>query len=373
MVEDRVIRVLYDEQIFLLQKHGGISKYFVELINQFTDHPELGVEPILVTTKTRNEYLKNQVDSSLQLTTTLNQVFLSIMSGLFRGRTKPKGIDLVHHTFYLPGYLSRFPGLPRVSTLFDMIPEFAERGNRLWNPHFRKKAYLLKSEAVVSISDSSTKDMISQYGYKLPVQTTHLGVSSEFMPGLPPIEQLPKNYFLFVGNRAGYKNARIAMSAFSTVSAQFGDVHLLFCGGGLLNKDELSEIGRLGISHKVVQREFASSELPSLYSNATALLYPTKYEGFGLPLVEAMASGVPVLASETPINLEIAGSAASYFQPDSSSELAHLLSEALRESLELKSKIREGIARAETFNWYRCAELTANVYRDVLSQGSRTH
>jgi glycosyltransferase involved in cell wall biosynthesis len=371
MVEQGMIRVLYDEQIFLLQRQGGVSKYFVELIRQFMDHPELGVEPILVTTKTRNKYLKDQLDSSLQVTTTLPQVFLSIMSALFRGRTKPIGVDLVHHTFYLPGYLSRFPGIPKVSTLFDMIPEFADKGKRPWNPHFRKRAYLLKSSAVVSISDSSTKDMITQYGYKLPVQTTHLGVSSEFMPGLPPINQLPKNYFLFVGNRAGYKNARLAMSAFSTILAKYEDAHLLFCGGGSFNKKELSEIGRLGISQRVVQLEVASSELPGLYSNAMALVYPTTYEGFGLPLVEAMASGIPILASETPINREIAGSVARYFQPNSSSELAHLLSEVLSEPTDLRGKINEGLKQSEKFDWYQCAELTAKVYRDVLTLGSR--
>lgn len=297
-------------------------------------------------------------------------VIAELLSRLVLNRSDTLNVDLVHFTYYLPGYLGRFPTVPRVSTLFDMIPELAkEKGGRPWNPHFRKKAYLKKSDAVLSISESSTRDMRNRYGFTFPVATTYLGVSSEFMPGIPAISSLPDKYFLYVGNRGGYKNAVTALEAFAKVSQKDPEPLLMFCGGGPFDKDELKALSKLGIKTRVLLLNPSSAELPAIYSNAVALLYPTKYEGFGLPLVEAMASGTPILASSTPINREIAGSAASYFSPDNSCELVELMQRVLNGIDEFRVEVTAGISRAKTFSWYRCAELTSKIYKEVLLNG----
>ncbi|MFM1995360.1 MAG: Mannosylfructose-phosphate synthase [Actinomycetota bacterium] len=366
MLEQKNIRVLYDEQIFLLQRQGGISVYFLEIIKQFKSHPELGVTPVLAGSKFRNSYLSINLGSDRSALSSTIGVLVEIFLTSIRNRRPARIADIVHHTFYLPGYLARFPGLPKVSTLFDMIPEYADSGIRLWSPHFRKKSYLKHSGAVVSISDSSTADMRRRYGFSFPVQTTYLGASSEFTPGLPRHSSLPIRYLLFVGNRGGYKNAKLAFEAFSEVAHSDKEVFLVLCGGGPLSHQEIRMLENLGIKDQIVQRDFPYHELPTVYATALALLYPTRYEGFGLPLVEAMASGIPVLASSTPINHEIAGSAASYFSLDSRAELTELIKEALAGSMSLKAKVEEGISRAKTFSWYRCAELTAKTYREVL-------
>ncbi len=301
----------------------------------------------------------------------------SVVANLLRrsllNRLSSRDLDLVHLTYYLPGYLGRFPGIPRVTSLFDMIPELAkEKGGRLWNPHFKKKVYLRNSDAVLSISESTTRDMRSKYGLTIPITTTYLGVSSEFMPGIPAIASLPEKYFLYVGNRGGYKNAVTALDAFAKVAQTNLEIFLVFCGGGQFSKAELKALSRLGIEGRVLHRNATSAELPAIYSNAVALLYPTKYEGFGLPLVEAMASGTPILASLTPINYEIAETAASYFSPVSSSELVELMQRALSGGSEFTVKVAGGLSRAKTFSWYRCAETTAKIYKDVTLNRGRS-
>jgi glycosyltransferase involved in cell wall biosynthesis len=255
-----------------------------------------------------------------------------------------------------------------------MIPEFeTRRFGRPWNPHFRKKAYLKTSDAVLSISDSTTIDMRRRYGFTFPVQTTHLGVSSEFSPGIPRIPSLPSKYFLYVGNRGGYKNAGVAIEAFARVSSTNENLFLVFCGGGTLSRVERKAMRMLGIESKVLHFAATSSELPGVYSNAEALLYPTRIEGFGLPLVEAMASGIPVLASSTAINHEVAGSAASYFPREDPLELASLMQAVLIGETQFQERIGIGLERAKEFSWYRCAELTAKIYRDVALRERRPH
>lgn len=372
MADQRKIRVLYDEQIFLLQQHGGISRYFIELIRQFKSHPELGVIPQFAGSRFRNAEIGLESGTVGAKELSESESLMELLRALGRNRCPETSADVVHHTFYLPGYLSRFPSRPKVTTLFDMIPEYVDRGIRPWSPHFRKRAYFKHSAAVVSISDTSTADMRRRYGFTFPVETTYLGVSPDFTPDLPAIPGLPAKYFLFVGNRGGYKNSHVAFEAFSQVAGGRADVYLVLSGGGPLTRIEKRKLKELGISNQVVQKSFLSNELNRVYANSEALVYPTKYEGFGLPLVEAMASGLPILASSTPINREIAGSTATYFDPESSAELAKLLTGVLDDSTNLKAKIMEGLTKAESFNWYRCAELTAEVYREVLSRESRT-
>jgi glycosyltransferase involved in cell wall biosynthesis len=368
-----LIRVGYDEQIFLLQRHGGISKYFVELIKTFKDHPELGIEPVVVSDSAINAYFFDQLKPGGRYVNSTTGALMELVIRSVLNRLSSRDVDLVHFTYYLPGYLGRFPRVPRVTTLFDMIPELVQKKVwRPWNPHFKKKVYLKNSDAVLSISESSTREMRSRYGFTFPVETSYLGVSSEYMPGIPAISSIPDKYFLYVGNRGGYKNAVTALEAFAKVAQANPELFLVFCGGGAFAKGELKELSRLGIESQVLHHNATPAELPAIYSNAVALLYPTKYEGFGLPLVEAMASGTPILASLTPINYEIANSAASYFSPDSPSELVELMQRTLTGASEFTVKAEGGLSRAKTFSWYRCAEITAKIYKYVALNGRRS-
>jgi glycosyltransferase involved in cell wall biosynthesis len=145
-------------------------------------------------------------------------------------------------------------------------------------------------------------------------------------------------------------------------------VYLVLVGGGPISKGEASLISSLGISHRVVQQAVSDGDLPKVYANALALIYPSQYEGFGLPLVEAMASGTLILASDTPINREICGAAAEYFPVSQSNELGRLMEGLCSNPKSYKDKIEIGFSRSTEFSWYGCAKKTAEVYRELIEK-----
>ena len=363
------IRVLFDDQIFMLQEFGGIGRYFSELAREFLEHPELGIQPVFESRTVVNRHLADSLGY------TGISAGVSKLKGLFRlclelvvARTPNIKADLVHCTFYLPGFLGRYKKLPKAVTLYDMIPENTPSKGRLWNPHFSKRRYLSTADAVVSISSSSTKDMRREYGLTRKITTTYLGVGSGFYPNQPALTSLPKMYFLFVGARSGYKDFNAAVKAFSAFLPSKEAVHLVLVGGGQVSKSEASLVSSLGISHRVIQQSVSDSDLPRVYANALALIYPSQYEGFGLPLVEAMASGIPILASDTPINQEICGAAAEFFPVSHSLEITRLMKDVVHNPKSYQDKIELGFSRSREFSWYECAKKTADVYREVIEE-----
>ncbi len=365
----RPLRVLYDEQIFLLQEYGGISRYFTELIKAFDANPSLGVQPILASSTVRNQYLLRETKSfNLRQVKSKFASILHLVVQMLLARRTNEQVDLVHQTFYLPGFFTRFKGHPRALTLFDMIPEKVQSPKRLWNPHFAKRHVLRKADVIFSISESSTRDMYSEYGEHGAVTTTYLGVGSEYRPSLSTLEGQPKNYFLFVGNRDGYKDCELAIRSFSKIVSNTSGAVLLLVGGGSLKRYENELIERLGLRDSILQFSYSAQELPNIYSNAKGLIYPSRYEGFGLPLVEAMASGIPILASGTPINLEIAADCATYFTVGDESALSELMLQLSQNPISFRAKIEAGKVRAKYFTWEKCAELTAAGYRRAIEK-----
>lgn len=367
------IRVIFDEQIFLLQKHGGISRYFTELIATFRENPELGVQPVLPFQAARSEHLisKNSEAKMNRVSSLIGALFLLIRAAL-ENRGKGFPADIVHLTFYTPGFFSRFKGIPRVASLFDMTPEMTARRFGFWNPHLQKRKFMRRSDAIISISNSSTEDMSSIYGERDFVPTAYLGVSSNFRPKMEKPSHQQGPYILFVGARSGYKNWLLSALAFAEISNEHTSLQFMLVGGGPLTKSEQRFLNRAGILDRVIQRSVPDPELPNYYAHAEALIYPSKFEGFGLPLVEAMASGIPILASDTRINREICDECAWYFPDEQVKLLATLMREALQGQLpNQRDKVSMGLQRAKKYTWYSCAENTANVYRSLVrNQGA---
>jgi glycosyltransferase involved in cell wall biosynthesis len=351
----------------MLQEFGGIGRYFSELAREFLEHPELGIQPVFESKTVVNRHLADSLGHAgiSSGVSKLKGLFRLCLDLVINRRPNIKA-DLVHCTFYLPGFLGRHKKLPKAVTLYDMIPENTPSNGRFWNPHFSKKRYLSSADAVVSISSSSTKDMKREYGLTREITTTYLGVGSGFYPNQPALPSLPKMYFLFVGARSGYKDFNAAAQAFSAFSPSQKAVHLVLVGGGQVSKGEASVISSLGISHRVLQQSVPDADLPRVYANALALIYPSQYEGFGLPLVEAMASGSQILASDTPINQEICGEAAKYFPVSHSLELTRLMGDVVHNPKSYQDKIADGLSRSREFSWYECAKKTAEVYREVM-------
>jgi hypothetical protein len=223
------MRVGFDEQIFLLQKRGGVSRYFVELIREFASNSSYGIEPVVDFKSTSNEMLFGLSEElGLGLTFDRRKKPLSLASESAKSLLNLTNVDLIHHTFYSKLFWQpRFSG-PRVSTHYDMIPELYKERRFFVNPHLSKKFYFKNVNHVLAISDSAKSDLLSIWpDIDTSISVTHL--ASREMPNLSA--KRVRGNVLFVGVRQGYKDAGTLINAFAKVPEGLRG-NLIFAGGG---------------------------------------------------------------------------------------------------------------------------------------------
>lgn len=365
----RRLRVGFDDQIFQAQVRGGISKYFVELMERLPEH---GIEPVILSTRTRNLHL---IESGLVPSAPPRGPFRARaewiswrLSG--RPRTTPKPIppiDLMHHTFTLAPYLRAWRG-PRVVTVFDMTPELFPHYFKWGNPHFAKRRYVDESDAVISITQNTADDLFCLYSQGLRPKTHVIpfGVGEQFFERHTDALPLPERYLLFVGVRSGYKDFVTAFAGFVELAAKDTDLALAVVGGGPLTETERTMIVGAGLQDRVIMLAPWDSEMPEVYRRAEAFVFPSIYEGFGLPTLESLAAGTPTVLADASCSREVGGGAALYFAPGDVTDLVAKLKEAI--SLNgRRDAAANGPTRGREFNWNSVASTTAELYRSLVS------
>ncbi len=363
------MRVAFDEQIFAIQEFGGISRMFAELAKQFIADPNIGVDLEPLNSKVINHYVLDNPALAKSLNVRGTEHSYGALLTYFT-RMRPKvHVDVVHNTFYLPHGLAGYPGAKRVVTVHDMIPELLPRTRRRLDFITLKKRYVMTADHVICVSEATRNDLLRTYGdIKAPISVVHHGVDPIFTPGNPRPEGLPQDYILFVGNRGQYKDARVLLKSFSELMSRGTDLKLVFVGGGAFTPEEARELQNLGISARTHQFSLPDSAMAGAYANAQITVFPSRFEGFGLPALEAMACGSPTVLARATSLPEVGGDAALYFAPGDAHELAEHLKrlsddEALRRNL-----TAAGLERASRFSWHRTAEQTAAVYQQTLSE-----
>jgi glycosyltransferase involved in cell wall biosynthesis len=364
------MRVRYDDQIFLIQRRGGVSRYFVELIRAFAENPDLDVQAELGWRWTRNAHaMEARMGGPLRI------------PGGSKGRVlrwanrtvnvTRSSAELTHCTYYGARYLSRKSAVPMVATVHDMTPELFPDLFPKGNPHQSKAMYLRRASLVLCVSESTRRDLASVYGaIEPPTAVTYLGVSGRFVPGVPRPPWCPDSYVLFLGNRGGYKDFRVAVEAFAELSPKAPGTALLAVGGGPFTEDEEALIWRWNLSNTLIHKDASDAELPGVFGGASAFVFPSRYEGFGLPTLEAMACGTPAVLADSSSHPEVGGDAALYFPPGDSNALADTLLRLLSD-VELSRELsRKGLAQSGRFTWRRTAVDTADAYRIVRGRGS---
>lgn len=357
-----MISVLMDDQAFMLQERGGVSRYFVELMRQFRQDCSLGVDLHTPFRITRNHHLE-ELDPERYRTASGSVVgqprLLRAANRLLAGPT-PKA-DIVHHTFYFgPPRVPR--GSASVVTVYDMIPELFPHYFGEVSAHREKRDYVARADAVICISEQTRKDLFRIYGDPgVPVVVTPLAIDARFGDMAVEPDPAVRPYVLFVGTRQHYKNFVVLADAFAMAGMR--EVELLCVGGGPFNPQELRLLADRGLLDRARQRGVSDAELASLYRGALAFVFPSRYEGFGLPVLEAFAAGCPALLADIPVFREVAGGAARYFSPDDAEELATLLTQVSGSADMRTNLIRAGRQQADTYSWSRTARLTADAYR----------
>ncbi len=359
-----------------MQSRGGISTYFVKLINEFRADPTLGVEvghlPTFVRSSAVTEAkLAKQLPLGRLARTSAMRTLNS--AGAYRGR---RVADLQHETFYLRKRLrSR---LPIATTVHDMTPELYPDSFPAGNPHANKGSHVLAADLILCVSNTTRIDLLERYpaiagnvivtpegtGPPFTLETSLDGIRDVGPVGRPTFP-----YVMFVGSRDRYKSFEMVPRALAEVRRRGHDVGLLLIGGRPLSQAETALINAAGLADgRFVHLRPNDEGLADLYRNALLLAYPSEYEGFGLPVLDALACGCAVVVSDAPALIEVGGDAVTSHPRGDAGALAQRMVEVIDapHGDVIARRIR-GVARAQAFSWRRTAELTADAYRTILA------
>jgi glycosyltransferase involved in cell wall biosynthesis len=248
-----------------------------------------------------------------------------------------------------------------------MIPELMPRTRRRLDFLTLKQRYVESADQVICVSESTKQDLLKVYGLiKAPIHVIHHGVSPRFTPEAPRVDFLPDRYVLFVGHRHQYKDADVLFRAFAKVAEEDSDIQLLCVGGNGLSARESALLEELGIRSRVSQRFLSDELMASAYAHAAIFVFPSHFEGFGLPALEAMASGTPTILARATSLPEVGGDASLYFEPGAAGELAEAIKEVLNDSGIRDALVSKGFERSREFSWTASAQRTADVYAEAL-------
>ena len=365
------MKIVFDSQIFQFQTYGGVSRYFVELARQipllFGDSIQLKIlAPFYV-----NHYLrehKNQLSifgthvDRMRGIRHINEVLCTLVSPVFSS-------DIIHETYYsqkpFKGKSTR-----RVLTVYDMMHErFPDYFSDAAIVQGWKQAAINRADHIISISHHTKSDLVNLLNVDPDrVTVVHMGLpDKQTASGVQSAPATP--FLLYVGQRKGYKNFEGFLRAYAASEKLRKNVALIAFGGGAFSSQEKELMRSLRLSPEmVIQKSGADRELYQLYGQALAFVCPSLYEGFGMPLLEAMAFSCPVVCSNTSSIPEVAGQAAVFFQPDDPESVKEVLELVCEDSGLRQTLISKGLERTTHFSWRKCAEETVAVYQNLLQQ-----
>jgi glycosyltransferase involved in cell wall biosynthesis len=374
------MRVVFDAQIFCSQQFGGISRYYASLAEEMSSMP--GMSPRIVAPLHFNSYLK-RLPADLVTgmgvrmwgpSFLLTRAASLLAADVLQRYPRP---DIVHKTYYYP--LPRTPrGVGSVVTVYDMIHEKFPASFSARDPIVRwKKKAVESADHVICISEQTRHDLLSLYDLPAEkVSVTYLGYDSLVSLLVDESGSAFRNralgsdvpYLLYVGSRAGYKNFSSLLAAYAASPSLRQNFHVLCFGSGSFTEEERVQIAALGVSDRVFHVGGNDAVLASCYKHAAAFIYPSLYEGFGIPPLEAMSLDCPVICSNTSSIPEVVGDAAASFDPEDVMALREVLEQTLSSPSILQELVEKGRLRREMFSWRKCAEETAVIYKERLGK-----
>lgn len=352
------LKIHFDSQIFRLQKYGGISRYFTRLAKGLQD---LEQEPKVLGGVYRNSYL-SELDKELVHGFSLNKYPRKGLRALFNVGdfynnsfqlfNKP---DILHETYFESEPTLKGKPKARVITNYDALnekfPTFFPP-NQLKTKE--KQASFDRSDLIFSISHQTKRDMLELF------KVEEEKIKVVYLASDPPIPNhqieiptdLVKPFFLFVGVRMAHKNFDGFIKAFSASPLLMKEFDIISVGHFGFSKNENEEFKRLGFNGNQIRHIHAEdSLLAGYYSTALALVYPSIYEGFGIPPLEAMTYGCPVICTNSSSLPEVVGEAAEFFHPSDLDDFKAALERVAFDPTLREELIRKGREQVKKFSW----------------------
>jgi glycosyltransferase involved in cell wall biosynthesis len=367
------MKIIFDHQIFSLQIYGGISRYMCELAQCLaaTSKQDVSiVAPLYV-----NNYLQ-QSPVSLKVyglatppipkTGRFRSAINWAVAWLCIRILQP---DIVHETYYSEKRIAPV-NAKVILTVYDMIHErFADQFPHCDATAKLKAMAVARADHIICISEHTRQDLIAMLGvHPDKISVVHLGFGLMNVSKQPQeIENILRPFLLYVGLREGYKNFEGLLRAYADSATLKNGYDLVCFGGGAFTQKELDIIDLLDLTQSAVRHVSGSDDkLASYYKTAHAFVFPSLYEGFGIPPLEAMNHSCPVVCSNVSSIPEVVGDAGLFFNPNNTQSIKLAIERVVSDAPLRALLVACGQERIKHFSWEKCAEDTLAVYHKAL-------
>ena len=364
------MKVLFDHLAFN-QRYGGVPKYFTEIFIQLKKYHDLEIITcILISRNADLQRLKINYWDFPNWNFRGNAKIERIIGDIFTSfRLITSNYDIYHPTHYSNFGIKLLKLFRRnkqiVCTVHDMnnwvIPEHYPKKMVLRKR--RQEFQMLHSDLIIAVSNNTKEDIIKYYPklHDKIVVAPH-GINNS---KAKPFKNLPEKYLLFVGTRNRYKNFEVLLKAFGEIVNEFIDFKLV-CVGKPFSSKEIRLQEKLGILSFIQVHQLNNEELSYAYKNASLFVFPSIYEGFGIPCLEAMSNNCRILASDIKIFREICGDTIYYFNPNNLTELIKQLRKSLttEENKQLQNSKYQKVL--DSYTWRKSADIHYKSYKKLF-------
>jgi len=356
--------IVFDNIVFSLQRVGGVSRFWSKIIS-----PHIGKKSTLFVERADGK--NNQYRQELMIESMVRDYPLPFMIARYINFKRHffKGKYIFHSSYYR---INDAPGCINVTTVHDLIYEKFFKGIRREVHVWQKTTALKKSDTIVCVSENTRKDLYSYYPFcrdkKVLVIPNGVDVSLK-SKGIPPGDsglkgEMKEPYFLYVGHRGWIKGFDRVYDAVEILGRK---IRCLVVGGPF-SQDEMREIKSRRLGSLIVNvGKVDDSTLHLLYSGALFSFFPSRYEGFGIPPLEAMVLGCPVLASNSSSIPEVVGDAGILFNADDVLSLKDGINQVMKPNVRKRLK-KLGLSRAKKFSWNSPVNAYAELYERLMAK-----